>query len=414
MARIEECNQCESFKSGLCTRLWKEPSFNDTPCEMQATPSITQDNQENTVEGTDEEQPVRRIHKRGSSAAGHTTKRIVAKRENHPSPSEEDEETEHAIYVGEKSFRLLTYVKDVLVVCVILALVLGIWYGGHYYFKQKEIAFKEDLAVEAKNKLRPMLDENIFQYLKLVQLTYEDNSLCFKYADRKNAIASALEQINKQYHGEELNRVSHDIKLQFFLSALAMKPHEWDAACQLLDSAGVDVKVRFIGVDEPCELRHEQLSQYNSQSDIFQKSKNIFIINKKIEVLEYAITHFLRDRVFGIDSVSISPNYVTLHLNYDDTYNLGESYLDTAYINSHFTDPVGEMGSIVDNMLSICSLTNCGIAFEYVGRKKHQVTRWEWDSSRTQAFLAKYSGIIPYRKRKTNQVHTTIVTRKQE
>ena len=81
--------------------------------------------------------------------------------------------------------------------------------------------------------------------------------------------------------------------------------------------------------------------------------------------------------------MSIDEKFVTLHLSHDDSKaQLGHSFLDTTRVALHFTDKVGRMGSILDNMLSICAKTKKGFAFSYYGNKSHKVQRCEWNAEK--------------------------------
>ena len=135
---------------------------------------------------------------------------------------------------------------------------------------------------------------------------------------------------------------------------------------------------------------------------------------KALETLDYAKRHFKRDIAFTADSVKIEDKYVALYLSYDDKYSI-EHFLDTTHVNAHFTDDVGEMGSILDNMLEICVRTERGFAFVYTGTRKHKVDRLQWDYSRIGEYVdAKVIRGLRNDERQFNSVHTVIIGDRNE
>ena len=138
----------------------------------------------------------------------------------------------------------------------------------------------------------------------------------------------------------------------------------------------------------------------------------MFTVLKGCEILRYAKMHFQGDVFFNVDSMSLNDKSLLLCLSYDDSKaRLGDSYLRMDRVNPHFTDPVGEMGSILDGMLSICTRTNRGFGFVYTAQKSHKVDRCEWTIDEMREIAEANRAKFFVGNRKTNQVKTVIVRR---
>lgn len=402
MAQKEQCNKCECYKSGICTRDWNAVVFDESPCEMaqKSSQGIKASVSDTTEYST---MPNRRIRKRGSSVTRSNVISSTEEEKNQKSTKGHCGDVQ-SVYVGEKTFRSLTILWYFLSVSVIAAISIGGWMGWGYYRNLQ----KKELALEVCSSLYPLRDNKLISYLHLSDMGLEGDQVLFKLMFADNQMNNPL--FNALGHGDNLNdSVSNSLKLNYFLSMMTVVPEKWDAACHLLDSAGLDIQIVYPQVGDSCFIPHTSLKSMTTGSLLFQKGEELFLEYKKADVVRYAKHHFKSDRFFSVDSVSLTSDFVTLHLNYDDTHSLGDVFMDEEHIAPHFTDPVGEMGSIADNMLTICSLTNSGMAIEYFGRKSHKVKRWEWDANRTQAFLADYPGYIPYSGRQMNQIRSVLV-----
>ena len=157
-------------------------------------------------------------------------------------------------------------------------------------------------------------------------------------------------------------------------------------------------------------IRYSDLSNIILSDEAQKEGIALFTLLKGKEVLGYALKHFSSDRFFRVEGIEMDNENFYLNLSYDDNVaKLGKTFLDTTEVNMHFRDPVGDMGSILDGMLSICTRTNKGFGFTFKGQKSHKIDRVEWSVEKMRK-IAEKNISIPYESRKTNQVKT-IITR---
>ena len=96
-------------------------------------------------------------------------------------------------------------------------------------------------------------------------------------------------------------------------------------------------------------------------------------------------------------------------MSYNDSKaNLGSTFLNTDKVALHYTDKVGDMGSILNNMLSICARTNKGFAFIYTAQKSHKIQKCKYNAERAKKIYEDTADKLWLDKRETNQVHTVI------
>ena len=168
--------------------------------------------------------------------------------------------------------------------------------------------------------------------------------------------------------------------------------------------------IRFIySRDVPSILVTPQLLSELADEQAMDGFVETFALLKTDEILDYAKEHFKGDPYLKPDSTTLTNDFVNLYISFDDgEYKMGESYLDTTYVALHYTDQVGEMGSILDNILAICTRTDRGFAFVYKGKKKNTNHRLEWNRERAR-WAAEYCAKRIWQKdMKTNQVRTAV------
>lgn len=205
------------------------------------------------------------------------------------------------------------------------------------------------------------------------------------------------------------------IKYAELMSIVNLHPDKWKAASEYLLKANANVSFTFSSnIERTINLTSQQFKELLSDKKLHEISEELFLIRKKSETLEYARFHFARDKYFDVDSLSIDEKFVTLHLSHDDSKaQLGPSFLDTTRVSLHFTDKVGRMGSILDNMLSICARTKKGFAFSYYGNKSHKVQRCEWNAEKAMKMHEETADKKWLDNRKTNRVRTVITRTKK-
>ena len=220
-----------------------------------------------------------------------------------------------------------------------------------------------------------------------------------------------LSSFDDKYKNEDDDK----FKYAELMSIVNLHPDKWKAASEYLLKANANVSFTFSSsIERTINITSQQFKELLSDKKLHEISEELFLIRKKSETLEYARFHFARDKYFDVDSLSIDEKFVTLHLSHDDSKaQLGPSFLDTTRVSLHFTDKVGRMGSILDNMLSICAKTKKGFAFSYYGNKSHKVQRCEWNAEKAMKMHEETADKKWLDNRKTNRVRTVITRTKK-
>lgn len=271
-----------------------------------------------------------------------------------------------------------------------------------YKKKREEI---EHLIWKARIELEPLCNDRTVQYLSMHDLSCESNQL------RINFLYEPLSSFEDKYKNEDDDK----FKYAELMSIINLRPDKWKAASEYLLKANANVSFTFSSsIERTINITSQQFKEILSDKQLHEIGEEIFLIRKKMETLEYARFHFARDKYFDVDSLSIDEKFVTLHLSHDDSKaQLGHSFLDTTRVALHFTDKVGRMGSILDNMLSICAKTKKGFAFSYYGNKSHKVQRCEWNAEKAMKMHEETADKKWLDNRKTNRVRTVITRTKK-
>lgn len=271
-----------------------------------------------------------------------------------------------------------------------------------YKQKREEI---EHLIWKARIELEPLCNDRTVQYLSMHDLSCESNQL------RINFLYEPLSSFEDKYKNEDDDK----FKYAELMSIINLRPDKWKAASEYLLKANANVSFTFSSsIERTINITSQQFKEILSDKQLHEIGEEIFLIRKKMETLEYARFHFARDKYFDVDSLSIDEKFVTLHLSHDDSKaQLGHSFLDTTRVALHFTDKVGRMGSILDNMLSICAKTKKGFAFSYYGNKSHKVQRCEWNAEKAMKMHEETADKKWLDNRKTNRVRTVITRTKK-
>ncbi|MBR5481354.1 MAG: hypothetical protein IKU85_06660 [Bacteroidaceae bacterium] len=266
-------------------------------------------------------------------------------------------------------------------------------------YKQQREAI-EHLIWKARIELEPLCNDRTVQYLSMHDLSCESNQL------RINFLYEPLSSFEDKYKNEDDDK----IKYAELMSIINLHPDTWKAASGYLLKANANVSFTFSSnIERTINITSQQFKEILSDKKLREIGEEIFLIRKKLETFEYARFHFAGDNYFDVDSLSIDEKFVTLHLSHDDSNaQLGPSFLDTTRVSLHFTDKVGRMGSILDNMLSICAKTKKGFAFSYYGNKSHKVQRCEWSAEKAMKMHEETVDKKWLDNRKTNRVRTVI------
>lgn len=263
----------------------------------------------------------------------------------------------------------------------------------------------ENMIWKARIELEPLCNDRTVNYLSMHDVSCESNQLRIKF------LYVPLSSLDDKYKKEE----DYKFKYAELMSIINLHPDTWKAASEYLLKANANVSFTFSSnIERTINITSQQFKEILSDKKLREIGEEIFLIRKKLETFEYARFHFAKDKYFDVDSLSIDEKFVTLHLSHDDSKaQLGHSFLDTIRVSLHFTDKVGRMGSILDNMLSICAKTKKGFAFSYYGNKSHKVQRCEWNAEKAMKMHEETADKKWLDNRKTNRVRTVITRTKK-
>lgn len=278
---------------------------------------------------------------------------------------------------------------------------LGVLFYLHLE-REKQREKRENLVWLARCELETLRNDKEVQYLRLHNMVYEDDLLKVSY--------------DASIPSNEITEMFRDsLMYKDFMSVIVLNPDRWKNVSKYLSEADVDLSITYSShIESSFIISCEKLSQMLSDEQLFDEGIKLFVQRKKQEVLDYARSHFRNDRFFKVDSISLSKEYVSLHMSYDDSKaNLGPSFLDTKKVSLHYTDKVGDMGSILNNMLSICARTNKGFSFVYTAKKSHKIQKCNYIAEIAQKMYEETADKLWLDTRETNQVRTVIYRTKQ-
>ena len=297
----------------------------------------------------------------------------------------------------------MSVARKILGTSIGLIFIIGLGFLFYIHLEQeKQSVERENLVWLARCELETLRNDKEVQYLRLRDMDYEDNLLKLMYA---TSISS----------NEIATLVKDSLMHKDFMSVIVLNPEKWNSVSKYLSEADVDLSITYSShIESSFIISCEKLSQMLSDVQLFDEGIELFIKRKKQEVLDYARFHFRNDRFFKADSICLGKKYVSLHMSYDDSKaNLGSSFLDTNKVSLHYTDKVGDMGSILNNMLSICARTNKGFSFVYTAKKSHKIQRCNYTAEKAKKMYEETADKLWLDKRETNQVRTVIYRTKQ-
>lgn len=398
MAKKEQCKLCKGYnpESKLCTIKWEQLSFDGNECEQFDNIVALEKEETQEVENEDAAnesslpKPDKPIKKR--SVAPDKPAIHIEETASSVSPkSEEKPKKKHYKPLSKTA-------KSVLLLITLIIVFIGIWQTYIFIKENLEEKGREKIVWLAICELEDLRVDKTVRYLRLNDIKYEDKKLKLGY--------------HANYSAREILRIVKDsLMYDDFLSVIAIAPQKWNIISRYLTAAEVDLQITYSNTLVPSfGLSWKQLSTLMSDKRKLRKGKRLFVNRKKREVMNYALKHFRKDRYLKVDSLSLDNKYVSLHMSYDTSIaSLGETFLDTIHVNRHYTDKVGDMGSILDGMLAICSRINRGFAFVYFDRKERKVQHCEWNVEKAKAIARQAADRIRLSSEKSNQVRTVIV-----
>ena len=381
---------------GLCNIKWEQLAFDGKSCTRYHDKNGTSNSVEQEQTNSNSIQKERgatwsappSVKKRGSSSGKHTS---------FDYDNDESKVNEHTANTN--------HGKSILIATAILTLiVIGAWFGYSVISTNSEAERKDHLVWEARKLLDRLCNDKTVDYLRLESVEYKDETVVLNC------------RLNTPWYSSVTSMID-SLKSQEFASIISLTPNRWDSICNYLMEAQVDMAITFTNfpVSPTISLPTSELHSIIHNNDAMAHALYYFVQRKKDEIKNYAIEHFRGDIAFNVDKVTVDKDFVTLFLLYDDSKaRLGDSYTDSTRINNHFTDAIGDMGSILDGMWSICSRENKGFAFVYTGKKSHKAKRCEWNAEKACQVYPQYGPAVWHKGRKTNQVTTIIVKDKNK
>lgn len=292
--------------------------------------------------------------------------------------------------------KIKTVISVFLILGVITVMACSVAYIG--LKKMREHEKREDLVWLARCELETLRNDKEVLYLRLKDINYKDNYLNLKF-DTSVSFDEIIEKSKDSLMHKD------------FMSVIVLNLNKWEKVSQYLAEAQVDLNITYSNniVEFPFTISYNQLADMVSDKKLFDEGLEIFVRRKKQEVLEYARSHFRNDRYFKVDSLHINNDFVSLCMTYDDTKaELGHTFLDPNNVPMHFTDKVGEMGSILNNMLSICARIDRGFAFVYTAKKSRKIQSCRRSAEKAKEIYEDTVGKLWLDNRTTNRVRTMI------
>ena len=403
----EQCENCKDFRKGmmLCAYSWEQVEFDDTPCKKnKAEENVTSDTSEKTSEMASME---------GTETKGQKVR-------NNPQLSTRNL-VEGEEGVSMKNVRSTDWFTVTWLILVAVAVIAGGWFGYRYWKSQRN----DESMLLAKSELMYLSTDKTMDYLEFERLDADGKEITL-VLETKNSQLTAIDMLANYMDGNdsvELDKkdvkygkdklkeqIDSIVKLEL-MSLIAIEPARWKAFCNRLEEADgkLSVALSSMSTNFSIDLTSEQLRQLIEEEEQKKTGLDYFVNNKRVEVLDYARRHFRNDRLLRVKDVVVDSQYVSLWLAYDDSkYKIDKSMLDTTYVRPHFTDGVGEMGSILDGMLAISTRTDKGIAFVYSGTVNHNIDRVQFEKDKVKEIHKDESNRFYVGERKRDQVQSVI------
>lgn len=294
------------------------------------------------------------------------------------------------------------------IILTIFVILGGLSLCACMYYEHRKKVQRKDFMWIARGELELMKGVKSVSFLKLQNVSFSNDTL--------NVVFQSGFSTNPILKGKKEDKTlttSLDMSHALLMAYSCVFPESWDTICKYLDKANANLHIKYqnnnTSKDVDVTITPEELKSLFSEKNK-EIGLKLFSTLKAMETVVYAKRHYYNDPIFKVDSVALEDSYVTLHISYDDSkFDIIHFTEDSIHVNAHFTDDVGEMGSILDNMLEICVRTGRGFAFVYTGRKLHRVNRLQWDYSKIDDYVdAKVIRGLRNDERHFNTVHTVV------
>lgn len=362
--------------------------FDGSDCELFTIEDVAKTGHEEAA--TSEDTKKTAYVKRGKSSK-HRNIRVSSKHKGNGNTLSDNSAKEgFVLEIPEMALRI---VGLLLLVLVLFFVVRGVF----RYVGEKREEAREDMVWEARKLIETESDARLVGYLRLKEVKYESHKLLLTY-DRNMPV-------------EDNETVNDTTVVGEFQSLVILSPDRWREAFRHLEEAEVDLVVVYRNVIKhpSYNFGHEKLAEELLGTEARQSGLVLFEQLKCAEIMKYAKIHFRGDVLFTADSVHVDKQFVSLCMSYDDKKaSLSDPILDSTLVYPHYIDAVGDMGSILDGMRTVCTLTNRGFAFVYTARHSRKVNRVSWSTDRAAEAFETYDSGLWHDGKETNRIRTVI------
>lgn len=410
MAKLNQCENCKDYQANLklCTREWKDVCFDDTDCKFKL--DSNDDSVSPVVEtGGREVSTLSRVSKRGS---------VRSEIAYGDSPYEETREThspKKKVSSSSNIIRSRSFYITVLF-CIILLVSGGV---GVAYYKNNEA--KELSKAQIICLLDEIQQDKTLNSIRMIGHHYESDSLVINYFAitpiaikiKKDSLRNEFQNMVLLYHDkwkEVLNNVCDK------QSVIVATFNRYDFKNRSYPNHGTEGKSinDFEELTDTLTITIAEVKAFLDNQAMREKAIAVFANRKIYDIEEYVKIHYGKTSILKMHSVTLDKDFVRVALSFDDSKSrIGSSLLDSTSIDPNFIDKVGERGSILKEIFSICSRTHRGFTIEYIGSKKgtHHVLSWNYDRAMEFKPLFKL-GTNPYEV--TNQSGVTLVRERND
>lgn len=353
---------CKDYQKelNLCKRQWIEVIFDDTICQIQKDDSSLKSGTEN-IHNEKLPESNRRIVKRGSPVNVHNQASDLIREK-----TTETKDSENNSGVFTINMTGITY--KVLVLSIALIILGGITGIAYYFYDKHESEERELLVGQTRLVLDDIKQDNTLGCIKLVSYDFNGESLSLSY----------------WLEFDVPNETFRDSLEQSFMYLASLHSDKWKSLRELSGDRQIDINVVF-NSKYYCDSVSTTLEKVCTKIEdkvFFERAMYVFAEYKLIDIKEYTEKHFKKNGLLTFVGVRLDKDFVRLALSFDDSQvRIGKTMLDSTRIDPNFTDKVGERGSILKELFSICARTHRGFKIEYLGthNKTHHVLSWNYE-----------------------------------